>query len=106
MAPREIDLAGVPAEQRNWINDHLTYTHGFGLVAAYGNRADTNGEPDFAEFDLPPQGVLDIEQPRIYFGEKAPDYSIVGAPESGRAARARLPGRHGRERPALVHLHR
>ena len=82
VAPREIDLAGVPAEQRNWINDHLTYTHGFGLVAAYGNRADANGEPDFAEFDLPPQGVLDIEQPRIYFGEKTPDYSIVGAPES------------------------
>ncbi len=82
VAPREIDLAGVPADQRNWINDHLTYTHGFGLVAAYGNRADANGEPDFAEFDLPPQGVLDIEQPRIYFGEKAPDYSIVGAPEA------------------------
>ena len=82
VAPREIDLDGVPDDQRNWINDHLTYTHGFGLVAAYGNRADANGEPDFAEFDLPPQGVLDIEQPRLYFGEKAPDYSIVGAPES------------------------
>jgi uncharacterized protein len=82
VAPREIDLAGVPPEQRNWINDHLTYTHGYGLVAAYGNRAETNGNPDFAEFDLPPQGVLDIEQPRIYFGEKVPDYSIVGAPES------------------------
>ena len=82
VSPREIDLAGVPAEQRNWLNDHLTYTHGFGLVAAYGNRAAVNGEPDFAEFDLPPQGVLDIEQPRIYFGEKTPDYSIVGAPET------------------------
>ncbi|MFL6288435.1 MAG: UPF0182 family protein, partial [Actinomycetes bacterium] len=81
-APREIDLSGVPAEQRNWINDHLTYTHGYGLVAAYSNRANANGEPDFAEFDLPPQGVLDISQPRIYFGEKTPDYSIVGAPAS------------------------
>jgi uncharacterized membrane protein (UPF0182 family) len=81
-APREIDLSGVPAEQRNWINDHLTYTHGYGLVAAYSNRANANGEPDFAEFDLPPQGVLDIKQPRIYFGEKTPTYSIVGAPAS------------------------
>ena len=81
-APREIDLNGVPAEQRNWINDHLTYTHGYGLVAAYSNRADANGEPDFAEFDLPPKGVLDIEQPRVYFGEKTPTYSIVGAPAS------------------------
>ena len=42
-APREIDLSGVPAEQRNWINDHLTYTHGYGLVAAYSNRANANG---------------------------------------------------------------
>jgi uncharacterized membrane protein (UPF0182 family) len=81
-APREIDLTGVPEGQRNWINDHLTYTHGYGLVAAYSNRANANGEPDFAEFDLPPRGVLDIEQPRIYFGEKTPTYSIVGAPAS------------------------
>ena len=82
VAPREVDLNGVAAGQRNWINDHLTYTHGYGLVAAYGNRADANGEPDFAEYDLPPIGVLDIEQPRIYFGEQAPTYSIVGAPEA------------------------
>ena len=82
VAPREIDLSGVPADSRNWINDHLTYTHGFGLVAAYGNRATANGEPDFVESDLPPQGDLNIDQPRIYFGEKVPDYSIVGAPES------------------------
>ncbi len=81
VAPRELDLSGVPDDQRNWINDHLTYTHGFGLVAAYGNRAESNGNPDFAESNLPPVGVLDIEQPRIYFGEQDLDYSIVGAEE-------------------------
>jgi uncharacterized membrane protein (UPF0182 family) len=81
VAPRELDLDGVPIEQRNWINDHLTYTHGFGLVAAYGNRAQANGNPVFAESELPPVGVLDIDQPRIYFGEQVEDYSIVGVQE-------------------------
>ncbi|MDH4159102.1 MAG: UPF0182 family protein, partial [Actinomycetota bacterium] len=81
VAPRELDFAGVPEAQRNWINEHLTYTHGYGLVAAYGNRARPTGTPDFAEFDIPPQGLLNIEQPRVYFGERTPDYSIVGAPE-------------------------
>ena len=33
-------------DQRNWYNDHVVYTHGFGLVAAYGNRGDANGNPD------------------------------------------------------------
>ena len=36
---REINLGSVPPEQRNWINDHFLYTHGFGLVAARGPRA-------------------------------------------------------------------
>ena len=81
VAPREIDLNGVPEGQRNWINDHLTYTHGYGLVAAYGNRAVENGNPDWAESELPPVGELDIEQPRIYFGEQDLEYSIVGAEE-------------------------
>lgn len=83
VSPRELDLSGVPQGQRNWINDHLTYTHGFGLVAAYGNRAVQNGNPDFAESDLPPVGVLDIDQPRVYFGEGNFDYSIVGNIEGG-----------------------
>ncbi|MEI2826871.1 MAG: UPF0182 family protein [Dermatophilaceae bacterium] len=44
VAARELDLAGVPAGQRNWLNDHTVYTHGYGLVAAYGNRQNA-GQP-------------------------------------------------------------
>ncbi|HVQ88284.1 MAG TPA: UPF0182 family protein, partial [Actinomycetes bacterium] len=80
VAPREINLDGVPEGQRNWINDHLTYTHGFGVVAAYGNQVTPDGEPVWAEQNIPPKGVLDIKEPRIYFGEDSPEYSIVGAP--------------------------
>ena len=83
VAVRELDLDGLPVGQRNWTNDKTVFTHGFGLVAAYDNTAQSNGQPQFAESDIPPVGVLDIAEPRIYFGEASPRYSIVGGPEGG-----------------------
>ena len=80
IAVREIDLDGVPDGQRNWLNDHTVYTHGYGLVAAYGNRKDADGKPVFFEQNIPSAGSLGEFEPRIYFGEQSPDYSIVGAP--------------------------
>lgn len=76
---REVNLAGLAADQRNWFNDTMVFTHGFGVVAAYENTSASDGEPDFAESDIPPSGTLDIEQPRVYFGERSPEYSIVGS---------------------------
>lgn len=81
VAVREINLAGIPDGQRNWTNDRVVYTHGYGVVAAYDNTALSNGQPDFFESDIPSTGELEIEQPRVYFGELSPAYSIVGAPE-------------------------
>ena len=68
----------------SWVNQHITYTHGYGLVAAYGNRVAAGGRPDFMLSGIPTDGVLasdDTYEPRIYFGELSPDYSIVGGPE-------------------------
>ncbi len=81
VAVRELNLNGIPDAQRNWANDHVIYTHGFGFVGAYDNTATTDGKPSFFESNLPSQGKLDIAQPRIYFGENMPQYSIVGAPD-------------------------
>ena len=53
---RELDLDGIPANQRNWLNDHTVYTHGFGLVAAYGNQRTADGQPVFYERNIPPGG--------------------------------------------------
>lgn len=78
---RELDLDGLPVGQRNWTNDTTVFTHGFGFVSAFDNTAQANGQPDFSEADIPPEGVLSITEPRIYFGESSPAYSIVGAPE-------------------------
>ena len=77
VAVRELNIDGNPS--RNWINDHLVYTHGFGMVAAYGNVRDTDGKPSFTVGDIPPTNGLGNFEPRIYFGENVPDYSIIGA---------------------------
>ena len=80
VAVRELDLTGLAPGQRNFANDHTVYTHGYGLVAAYGNTSDSSGRPSFFAYNIPSQGLLNIAQPRVYFGENEPDYSIVGAP--------------------------
>ncbi|MDH6141697.1 uncharacterized membrane protein (UPF0182 family) [Kitasatospora sp. GP30] len=77
---RELDLSGV--QQRNWINDHFKYTHGYGVVAAKGNQVDAGGQPVFTESGLPATGALGSYQQRIYYGEKTTDYAIVGGTNS------------------------
>ena len=81
VAVRELNIEGNPS--RNWINDHLVYTHGFGFVAAYGNTVDADGKPNFLVGDLPPTKGLGEFQPRVYFGENAPEYSIIGGSTDG-----------------------
>jgi uncharacterized membrane protein (UPF0182 family) len=80
VAVRELNIDGNPS--RNWINDHLVYTHGFGFVAAYGNTVDADGKPNFLVGDLPPTKGLGSFEPRVYFGENVPDYSIIGGKKS------------------------
>ncbi|MFC4587521.1 UPF0182 family membrane protein [Sphaerisporangium corydalis] len=74
VAVREI---GQPPDG-NWINNHLVYTHGFGFVAGSGSKTDPQGKPDFIVKDIPPTNGLGTFEPRIYFGENSPEYSIVG----------------------------
>ncbi|WP_256339818.1 MULTISPECIES: UPF0182 family protein [unclassified Streptomyces] len=76
---RELNLDGIP--KNNWINDHFRYTHGYGVVAAKGTEADSNGEPVFTESDLPSRGDLGTYEQRVYYGEKTTAYSIVGGPQ-------------------------
>ncbi|MGP7960412.1 UPF0182 family membrane protein [Sanguibacter sp. A247] len=81
IAVRELNQAGLGEAQRNWVNDHTVYTHGFGVVAAYGNAVSKDGQPSFFEGGIPSVGELGEYEPRIYFGQNSPTYSIVGAPE-------------------------
>jgi uncharacterized membrane protein (UPF0182 family) len=81
LAAREMDHTGLADDQRNWNNLHTVYTHGYGLVAAYGNRRQADGSPEWLASDIPTTGPLTAEQPRIYYGEMSTDYAIVGRGE-------------------------
>ncbi len=92
---REVNLDGVPADQRNWNNDHTVYTHGHGIVAAYGNRRTSEGSPEWLQGGIPSQGELGKYEARIYFGEMSPPYSIVGAPRDTEPVELDVPGGTG-----------
>jgi uncharacterized protein len=83
---RELDQSNLTGDQTNWINEHTNYTHGYGFVAAKANVDVTDNSAPYSAYDIPQKGTLTpdvtddpLKQPRIYFGELLPDYSIVGA---------------------------
>ena len=89
IAARELNQSGLGSSQ-SWFNNVLVYTHGYGLVAAYGNQRDADGQPVFLQKGIPTEGQLGTYEPRIYFGESSPEYSIVGG--SGKAREMDYPG--------------
>ncbi|WNV77879.1 UPF0182 family protein [Geodermatophilus sp. DSM 44513] len=94
VAVRELNSQGLSENQDTWINRHTVYTHGNGFVAAPANQVvggQEGGEPDFTTRDLPTRGDIEVEQPRIYYGELMQDYSVVGAPEGAEPREFDLP---------------
>ncbi|WP_232806792.1 UPF0182 family membrane protein [Geodermatophilus chilensis] len=94
VAVRELNSEGLSENQDTWINRHTVYTHGNGFVAAPANEVvagQEGGEPRFTTRDLPTVGDIEVEQPRIYYGELMQDYSVVGAPEGAEPREFDLP---------------
>jgi uncharacterized membrane protein (UPF0182 family) len=79
IAPRELNTGGLPNSQLTWSNAHLTYTHGYGVVAAPTDQMTSEGLPEFVEGGIPPTGQLGLKVPQIYYGQKSNSYSIVGS---------------------------
>ncbi len=77
LAVRELNQSGL-GDSQSWYNNVIVYTHGYGVVAAYGNQSSTDGQPVFLQSGIPNEGSLGKFEPRIYFGEQSPTYSIVG----------------------------
>lgn len=77
MSARELSYESLPS--RIWINEHLTYTHGYGVVASPVNRVSKEGLPDFWLKDIPPKSSigLKVTRPEIYYGEESNDYVFV-----------------------------
>ena len=77
LSAREISHQHLPS--RIWINEHLTYTHGYGVVFGPVNQVTPEGLPEFFIKDIPPvsTGPLKVARPEIYYGELANDYVFV-----------------------------
>lgn len=78
LSPRELSSASLP--NRNWINEHLTFTHGYGVAAGPVNQVTPEGLPVLFVKDLPPKSdvkELEIARPEIYYGELMNDYVIT-----------------------------
>jgi len=79
---REIMPSKLQPGAKTWANEHLQYTHGFGVVVAPVNKVTEGGLPELVVRDIPPKSdwpEIQITQPRIYFGELTNDYVIVNA---------------------------
>ncbi len=70
---REINLDRLPESSRNWINEKLIYTHGYGVTMNTANGFDTEGKPRFMLSNMPvessSQGTK-VDRPQIYFGQE------------------------------------
>src|SRR2546422_901735 len=81
ISAREIDTSALSSAAKNWTNQHLQYTHGYGAAASPVNAVVGEGLPASVVGDLPPAGPLKISRPAIYFGEvpSDTDYDVARA---------------------------
>ena len=80
VAPREIKDEKLPESSRNWINERLIYTHGYGLTMNSANGFTPEGLPQFVLSDMPVQSgapEIKVTRPEIYYGELTDRYVYV-----------------------------
>jgi uncharacterized membrane protein (UPF0182 family) len=80
LAPRELRVSGLPPQAQTWVNQHITYTHGYGVTLSAVNQVASGGAPDFLVQDVPmisSAPTLSITQPRIYYGLLGTNYVLV-----------------------------
>ncbi|MBN2260801.1 MAG: UPF0182 family protein [Clostridiales bacterium] len=83
ISARELNPEKLIDSAQTWINMHLKYTHGYGIVMAPVNKVTNEGQPELIFKNIPPITTtgLVINQPEIYFGELANGYIIVNSKE-------------------------
>lgn len=73
VAAREIDVKKLPESSRNWINEKLVYTHGYGITMNTANGFTPEGMPRFVVSDMPVQSTskdVKVTRPEIYYGQE------------------------------------
>ena len=82
LSPREIDKNET--QSKTWLNKHLKYTHGYGIVMSPVNKVTAGGEPEMIIKDIPPKSKypnMNVDRPEIYFGEQSDEYIVVNTNE-------------------------
>lgn len=79
ISARELNNKKLAQEAQTWVNERLTFTHGYGSVMTPVNRVESDGLPYLSIKDIPPVSSVDlhITRPEIYYGEMMEDYVIV-----------------------------
>ena len=82
LAPRELDQNQITENAKTWVNLHMVYTHGFGIVMSPVNKVTKEGLPYYYIQDIPPQYTIDeesiiVNRPQIYYGEVDNDFVLV-----------------------------
>jgi hypothetical protein len=78
LSPRELSIESIPT--RNWINETLTFTHGYGLTLGPVNQVTPEGLPVLLIKDIPPVSSVEnikVSRPEIYYGQLSSKYVIV-----------------------------
>lgn len=83
LSPRELRISSLPPQAHNFINEHLTYTHGMGLTLGPVNQVTDEGLPVLFIKDLPPVSnvSLPVTRPQLYYGEMNYDYAVTSTKE-------------------------
>ncbi|MDA3901161.1 MAG: UPF0182 family protein [Spirochaetes bacterium] len=78
VAGRELLTRQLSPNSQTWVNTHLVYTHGYGVVMNRVDRITPEGMPELIIKDIPPQSDhFEIDQPQIYYGEHDNDYILT-----------------------------
>lgn len=78
VSARGMDIRNLPENAQTWVNNHLVYTHGYGVVMNPVDKVSPEGLPEFYVKDIPPKSdYFEIQRPEIYYGEGFPNYVLV-----------------------------
>jgi uncharacterized protein len=102
ISARELRTEDLSDQAKTWENLNLRYTHGYGVVMSHVNQVTPQGQPEYMLNNLPPQGVMEINRPQIYFGEESYDEIVVNSkkeefdyPQGGDNATSRYDAENG-----------
>jgi len=72
------EIGDLPENARTWTSERLVYTHGYGITAVPVNAVTPEGQPDYLVSGINQEPELPVGEPRLYFGEAASSYVVVG----------------------------